>query len=74
MGIDQAHEQNFRAVKVDGGAIGIMDNESALLEWALSGPYIAEMVCEVSLQMPVPQTIMKIQNHSKRSFTRGELN
>ena len=32
MGIDQAHEQNNRVVKVDGGAIDIMDNESALLE------------------------------------------
>ena len=46
MGIDQAHEQNNKRVKVDGGAIGIMDNESALLEWALSGPYIAEMIQE----------------------------
>ena len=31
-GVCQAHEQNSRAVKVDGGAIGIMDNESELLE------------------------------------------
>ena len=46
MGIDQAHEQNNRAVKVDGGAIGIMDNESALLEWALCRLYVAKMVCE----------------------------
>ena len=46
IGIDQAHEQNNKRVKVDGGAIGIMDNESALLEWALSGPYIAEMIQE----------------------------
>ena len=38
MGIDQAHEQKNRSVKVDGGAIGIMDNESSLLEWELSGP------------------------------------
>ena len=45
MGIDQAYEQNYKAVKVDDGAIGIMNSESALLEWALPGPYIAEMVC-----------------------------
>ena len=32
MGIDQVHEQNNTAVTVDGGAIGIMENESALLE------------------------------------------
>ena len=30
IGIDQAYEQNNKSVKVDGGAVGIMDNESAL--------------------------------------------
>ena len=44
MGIDQANEQNNRAVKVDSGAIGIRDNENALSEWALSEPYVAKMV------------------------------
>ena len=72
MGIHQAHEQNNRANKVDGGAIGIMGNESVLLEWALSGPYVAKMICESTI--PVPQTTMKIQNHSKRRFARGKLN
>ena len=72
IGIDQAHEQNNKAVKVDSGAIDIMDNESALLEWALSGPYVAKMICESTI--PVSQTIMKIQNHLKRSFAQGELN
>ena len=68
MGIDQTNEQNHMAVKVDSGAIGIMDKESALLERALSGPYVAKMVCE-----SLPQTIFKIQNHSERSFNRAEL-
>ena len=31
MKIDQAHEQNNKAIKADGEATGIMDNESALL-------------------------------------------
>lgn len=31
MEIDQAHEQNNKAIKADGEATGIMDNESALL-------------------------------------------
>ena len=44
IGIDQAHEQNNKVVKVDGGAIGILDNEQALLEWALSGPYISNII------------------------------
>ena len=70
LGIDQTNEQNHMAVKVDSGAIGIMDkeSESALLERALSGPYVAKMVCE-----SLPQTIFKIQNHSERSFNRAEL-
>ena len=32
MGADQAHEQNNQVIKADGGAIGILDNENALLE------------------------------------------
>ena len=40
MGIDQAHEQNNRIVKVDG-----MDNKSKLLDCTRSAPY-AKMVCE----------------------------
>ena len=32
IGIDQAHEQNNKSVKRDGRAIGILDNEQALLE------------------------------------------
>ena len=45
IGIDQAHEQNNKSLKIDGGTIGILGNEQALLEWAVSGPYIANMVC-----------------------------
>ena len=37
MGANQAHEQNNKVIKADGGAIGIFDDESALLEWAISG-------------------------------------
>ena len=44
MRIDQAHEQNNRAVKVEGGAIGIMD--SAMLEWVLPALYVAGIVYE----------------------------
>ncbi len=47
MGVDQAHEQNNKMVKIHGGAIGILDNENALLRWAVSGPVVAE-VCKVS--------------------------
>ena len=44
IGIDQAHEQNNKVFKVDGGPISILDDERALLEWAISGPVISEMI------------------------------
>ena len=31
MGADQAHKQNNKVIKADVGAIGILDNKSALL-------------------------------------------
>ena len=45
IGIDQTHKQNKKSMKTDGGAIGILDNEQTLLDWVVSGPYIANMVC-----------------------------
>ena len=45
IGIYQAHKQNKKSMKTDGGAIGILDNEQTLLDWVVSGPYIANMVC-----------------------------
>ena len=42
--IDQAHEQNNKHVKGQGGIIGLTANESALNRWIVSGPEIAEMI------------------------------
>ena len=42
----KAHEQNNKIVKTDGRAIGIFDNEQALLDWTISGPYIADMLSD----------------------------
>ena len=44
IGIDQAHEQNNKILKTDGGIIGILDNPNALLKWAISGPVISEIL------------------------------
>ena len=44
MAKDQAHEQNNKLVKIDGGDIGIMENDTALLNWAISGPQISQML------------------------------
>ena len=46
MGIDQAHEQNNKIFKTDGGVIGILDNPTALLKWAICGPVISEILKE----------------------------
>ena len=43
--MDKAHKQNRKSVKIDGGAIGTLDSEQALLEWAVSEPDIDSMVC-----------------------------
>ena len=46
MGIDQAHEQNNKILKTDGGVIEILDNRIALLKWAIYGPVISETLKE----------------------------
>ena len=48
MGADQAHEQNNKVTKADVGAIVILDNKSALLEGATSGPQISEILSKLS--------------------------
>ena len=35
MGINQAHEQNNKILKTDGGVFVILDNPTALLKWAI---------------------------------------
>ena len=46
MSDDQFHEQNNKKIKCDGGAIGILDNETALLKWMISGPEISRIITE----------------------------
>ena len=43
IGVDQAHKQNNKLLKIDGGAIGILDNPNALLRWAVAGPIVAQI-------------------------------
>ena len=47
MSADQENEQNI-VIKAYGGTIGILDNESALLEWATSGSQNSEILSELS--------------------------
>lgn len=43
---DQLHEHNNKCIKGEGGAIGILDNEYALLKWMVSGPRISSLIKE----------------------------
>ena len=42
--LDHAHKQNNKIIKGDGGAVGLFDNEDALMEWATCSPIIAAML------------------------------
>ena len=46
IGVDQAHEQNNKLVKIDGGAIGILDNPKSLLRWSVAGPTVTKVCHE----------------------------
>ena len=43
IGVDQAHKQNNKLVKIDRGAIGIFENPEPLLRWSVTGPTVAKM-------------------------------
>ena len=60
MGIDQAHGQNNKLVKIDGGATDLLDDNATLLKWTVAGPEIAEMVqtfrCNDDEDTEIPQS------------------
>ena len=64
MRVDQAHEQNNKVVKVDGGATGILENETALLKWAVAGPIISDLLNQADQDLPNPQKPPKHHEHT----------
>ena len=42
--IDQAHEQNNACSKMDGGAVGLTDNPSALQRWQVTVPEVTALI------------------------------
>ena len=44
--IDQAHEQNNKVGKGDGGAVGLLQNPKALLRLMVGGPELARVIGE----------------------------
>ena len=65
MSIDQAHEQNIKVVKVDGGAIDILENESTFLKWVVSGPIRNDLLNKTDQDLPNSQKSR--QNHEDTS-------
>ena len=44
LGTDQAREQINKSVKVNGGAIGMIDNDNSPLEWSTASPVVTEIL------------------------------
>ena len=47
--IDQAHEQNNKIVKGDGGASGLTESSTQLLCWMVSGPEMSRIINDLEL-------------------------
>ena len=50
--VDQAHKQNNKVVKVDGGTIGILENKKAFLKLAIVGPIISDLLNQADQDLP----------------------
>ena len=82
IGIDQAHEQNNKLVKIDGGAVNILLSDStALMKWMVGGPEISEMVqsfrsdqiCEAVLQYRHEDRKIRLKKKLERMLSRREM-
>ena len=65
MATDQAHEKNNKLVKIDGGAVDILDNEAALLKWAVASPIISEILQDQEPSNPKDKDILKHHENTK---------
>ena len=57
--IDQAHEQNNKIVKGDGGAIGLTESSTQLLRWMVSGPETSRIIKDFELSQELVRNIAK---------------
>ena len=57
--IDQAHEQNNKIVKGNGGAIGLTESSTQLLRWMVSGPEISRIINHFELSQELVRNIAK---------------
>src|SRR6218665_1676936 len=72
MSDDQFHEQNNKIIKSDGGAIGIFDNESALIKWMVAGPDIARIITEFEdvASIGSQSTLQESHHEDTRAFEK----
>ena len=61
--LDQAHEQNNAVIKGDGGAIGLLDNPSALKRWMLAEPENAQPLPDFPMHSLFDKERPNLQNH-----------
>lgn len=57
--IDQAHEQNNKIVKGDGGAIYLTESSTQLLRWMVSGPEMSRIINDFELSQELVSNIAK---------------
>ena len=69
--IDQAHEQNKSVVKVDGDAIDLTENPSALRRWIVAGPEVSKLVEECSSVCGI-SPIKKSKHHEEVHATQKD--
>ena len=43
IGVDQAHKQNNKLIKIDGGAIEILESPNSLLRWFVAEPIVVQI-------------------------------
>ena len=55
--IDQAHEQNNKIIKGDGGAIGLTESSTQLLRWMVSGPEMSRIINNFELSQELVRNI-----------------
>ena len=69
---DQFHEQNNKMIKSDGRAIGIFDNESALIKWMVAGPDIARIITEFEdvASIGSQSTLQESHHEDTRAFEK----
>ena len=62
---DQAHEQNNACIKGDGGAVGLLDNPSALQRWMVAGPEVARVIGEFEMAQAHHDTKAQTLHHDQ---------